>query len=330
MHVSIVVPTYNRKKSLKDTLDSLIRQDYPKEDYEIIVCDDGSTDDTSEFVKTYQLGTSYKVRYYRQKNSGPAAARNLGIKKAQGDIIGFIDDDCIAVDKWITCAINEFNKINVAGVQGPTIPLGKMEIAKKIFNYARTSDVTEQNDSYATCNIFYRKKLLFEVGLFDENFPRPCWGEDTDLGNKIILKGYNIVFNENVTVYHEIQYIPFHRYLVSLKKYQGRAYLVKKYPFMRNKYPLKLIGVKSHLYPIFVINLCVMSMAHILFGVRIQYIYILLVPCIILYFWGRVLLDRNYIKYLSRIAFFPRYILIDTIGLFYTLKGCVRFKTFLL
>jgi glycosyltransferase involved in cell wall biosynthesis len=330
MDVSIVIPTYNRKNSLVETVKSLFNQDFPKEKYEILICDDGSTDETYEIVKNLQNNAVCELRYYRQENAGPAAARNLGIKESRGSIVGFIDDDCTATNKWILNAVKEFKNRNVGGVQGPTVPLGIMQFKKKIFNYARTSDVTEQNYSYATCNIFYRKNLLYDTGLFDENFPRPCWGEDTDLGNKIVLNGYDIAFNDEVKAFHEIQYIPFIKYLKSLKKYEGRAYLVKKYPFMRKKYPLKFIGVKSHLYPIFVLSTLILSLIHISNKIDANYIYASFVMSMILYLWGRVLLDKKYKKYFQRILFFPRYFLIDLVGLYYTIKGCIRFKTILI
>jgi glycosyltransferase involved in cell wall biosynthesis len=85
--VSICVPTYNRKDYLRETLDSIFAQTY--KDYEVVVVDDGSTDGTAEMLKA----GDYPLRYYWQKNSGDAAARNEMIKLALGEFITFIDSD---------------------------------------------------------------------------------------------------------------------------------------------------------------------------------------------------------------------------------------------
>ena len=75
-------------------------------------------------------------------------------------IIGFIDDDCVATSTWIEAAVESFKENHVGGVQGPTLPGGKVSLKDKIFHYIQTSNVSEQNYSYATCNIFYLKKII--------------------------------------------------------------------------------------------------------------------------------------------------------------------------
>jgi glycosyltransferase involved in cell wall biosynthesis len=87
---SVVIPTYNRARLLKDTLDSVLRQEFT--DFEVIIVDDGSTDETRNVIAGYQG----RVRYVRQDNAGPGAARNLGIQHASGDYIAFVDSD----DLW--------------------------------------------------------------------------------------------------------------------------------------------------------------------------------------------------------------------------------------
>jgi len=87
----------------------------------------------------------------------------------------------------------------------------------KIFWKEHTNKITEQDDCYATCNIFYRKKALIEVGGFDHRFFP--W-EDTDLAWSLLEKGYKIVFSKDMLVYHETNYISFPKYLKKLKKHQ--------------------------------------------------------------------------------------------------------------
>lgn len=88
---SIVVPTWNRGEIIRETIDSLLNQNFPRFNYEVIVVDDGSTDDTPGVLEEY----SNYLTIYRQKNSGPAAARNLGLQQAKGSYVVCFDSDDI-------------------------------------------------------------------------------------------------------------------------------------------------------------------------------------------------------------------------------------------
>ena len=92
--VSIIVPTFNREKHLDTALRSVFNQTFV--DFEVIVVDDGSTDGTEAVVEQYQGFYPEKVRYFYQSNRGPGSARNLGIQKAVGEYIAFLDSD----DVW--------------------------------------------------------------------------------------------------------------------------------------------------------------------------------------------------------------------------------------
>ena len=94
--VSVVIPAYNCAPRLVGALTSVTQQDYPLESIEAIVVDDGSTDDTREQVAEFAARAPLRVRYVRQRNAGPAAARNHGLRLAQGDAIAFLDAD----DAW--------------------------------------------------------------------------------------------------------------------------------------------------------------------------------------------------------------------------------------
>jgi glycosyltransferase involved in cell wall biosynthesis len=94
VRISIVVLTYNRTRLLKDCLDSLLSQNYPPELLEILVADDGSTDGTNEMVARL-VGAHSNLRYLHQEHKGIAATRNLGVRKATGEIIAIVADDYI-------------------------------------------------------------------------------------------------------------------------------------------------------------------------------------------------------------------------------------------
>lgn len=200
MKVSVVVPTYNRKKLLEKCLNQLSRQDYP--DYEVIVVDDGSTDGTDLMVKQ----KFPQVVYVRQINKGPAAARNLGIKQATGQIVAFTDDDCFPPLDWLSKLVKGFNEHpDVVGVGGyleaSENVLKKNRIARyeqwqaKVIYKAGDKEYVGGFECPAggTCNMAYYKKVLDEVEGFDENFPVPA-GEDADLKLRLTSRGYKLLY----------------------------------------------------------------------------------------------------------------------------------------
>jgi glycosyltransferase involved in cell wall biosynthesis len=91
--ISVVIPTYNRRESLRVTLDGLGRQTLPSSEFEVIVVSDGSTDGTDEFLAEYARTAPYTLRAICQSNAGPARARNRGMNEAHGEVIVLIDDD---------------------------------------------------------------------------------------------------------------------------------------------------------------------------------------------------------------------------------------------
>ncbi|MBT4191965.1 MAG: glycosyltransferase family 2 protein, partial [Candidatus Diapherotrites archaeon] len=98
MDASVIIPTYNAEKIIKPVINALLSQQ-TKKTFEIIVVDDGSSDETAQEVKKIK---SKKLVYLHQKNTGPAKARNAGAKCAKGKIILFIDSDCVAEKAWLT------------------------------------------------------------------------------------------------------------------------------------------------------------------------------------------------------------------------------------
>ncbi len=109
---SVIVPAYNAGKTIGDCLRALARQSLDAADYEVIVVDDGSRDDTAEIVKTFP------VRYLHQENKGPAAARNYGSREARGEIILFTDSDCVPSRDWIAEMAKPFDDPEVVAVKG--------------------------------------------------------------------------------------------------------------------------------------------------------------------------------------------------------------------
>jgi len=208
--ISVVIPTYNRKDILLRTLKSLLDQTYPKDKYEIIVVDDGSTENIKEAIEGFQPS----ITYLRQDPSkkGPAAANNLGIKSAKGRYILLMNNDVIADNRLIEEHMKEHVRVGRDRpqrqgdqqdiiVQGRVINTSSMEnLGKKHKGY--TGGYSDFSFGYfTTWNCSLSKEILLKAGLFDEDFRNLCW-EDVELGLRLRKLGIKQVNNKNAFGYH--------------------------------------------------------------------------------------------------------------------------------
>ena len=171
--ISVIIPTYNRKHSLKEALVAVLEQ-WTK-NYEVIVIDDGSTDGTVQLLQ--EMKKAYKnLRFFTQPNQGPAAARNLGISHAKGQIIAFTDDDCEVSKTWVLMIRKSFElNPEVVALQGRTTT-----DREKITPFTHQIDNEHGFNTIPTCNAAYRMETLNKLGGFDTSFPFPH-NEDADL-----------------------------------------------------------------------------------------------------------------------------------------------------
>lgn len=192
--VSIIIPTLNRGFNIEKTILAIEKSEYPRENFEIIIVDDSSSVKNSNIIKSI-IKNYPNIKYFKNKiNLGPSATRNIGIKKARGNIIFFTDDDCIVSKNWIKDYVKflEENK-NVAGVGGCCTPSSKNligryeEIKDKILKIrVKKQEIGgEEIPMGFTGNVAYRKKILDEFGGFNENLRR---GEDVELKKRIAKK----------------------------------------------------------------------------------------------------------------------------------------------
>lgn len=200
--ISIIVPCYNAEKTIENCLNSLLKQQ-TKKSFEIIVIDDGSGDYT-RFIVRKIAKKNKRIRYFWEKNSGPAVARNFGAKKARGEIIVFVDSDCIAEKNWLE-EITKPIKENIVGAQGRYRCNQKELIARLIQleiekNYEKMekADFIDFIGSYSAA---YLKKVFEEMNGFCTEFPIAS-GEDTELAFRINEKGYKMVFAPKAIVWH--------------------------------------------------------------------------------------------------------------------------------
>ncbi len=192
--ISIIIPTYNRSVFLLRAIHSVITQSY--KNFEIIVVDDGSTDDTFELLKP--MINASKIKYYKCQNTGVSSARNFGVKKSIANYIAFLDSD----DEWLSHKLQE--QINFF-LQSPDLRIvfgeelwirnGK-RVNQKITHKKKGGNVflsCVQQCFIAPSSVMMEKSLFLEMGGFDESFV-VC--EDYDLWLKISSL-FEIGFIEN-------------------------------------------------------------------------------------------------------------------------------------
>jgi glycosyltransferase involved in cell wall biosynthesis/GT2 family glycosyltransferase len=203
--VSVIIPTFNRKSTLTKTLSSLNDQTF--RDFEVIVADDGSTDGTDIAVK--ELSLTYPVVHTWQKNAGRSAARNMGIERASGKIILFIDDHIICDKKLIAEHVKTHEKYRASGVEvvrGRVEFIDTAEQAPKETSYIQENNIKppfyeqEPFRIFITNNISVTKRALLSVFGFDEDFKE--YGlQDAEMGYRLKAAGYRFKINPNAAGY---------------------------------------------------------------------------------------------------------------------------------
>jgi FkbM family methyltransferase len=210
---SIIIPTHNRSDILLKNLDALAKQTYPFDRFEVIVCDDGSTDDTQSALSIYSA--PYHLIILHQENMGAAAARNNAIKHAKGDYLLILNDDVIAENDLIEQHLKEHQKQNnmKISVLGDvcTMPKYSERLISQVFDRKsllfpqanKQEGVEYDHNMFVTANISIRRSLFTEDGFwFDENFPR-CMCEDIELGYRLYKHGVKVFFQPAAKVNHD-------------------------------------------------------------------------------------------------------------------------------
>jgi glycosyltransferase involved in cell wall biosynthesis len=196
--VSIVVCSYNGARTLRDCMISLQDLNYP--DYEIILVDDGSKDNTQPIMQEFPA-----VQNIRQKNRGLSVARNVGIAAATGDVVAFTDSDCMADRDWLYFLVHTLLSSDFAAVGGPNISPPATDWIQATVGAAPggpshvllTDTIAEHVPG---CNMAYHKWALEMIGGFDPEYRKA--GDDVDVCWRIMQLGYQIGFSPSAVVWH--------------------------------------------------------------------------------------------------------------------------------
>lgn len=245
MKISIIIPTYNRRKVLKRCLQLLFAQEFPSQEYEIVLVDNGSTDGTNDMVAS--LSPSCRLVYLVEPKKGPHIARNRGIKTARGEIVVFVDSDILTPPRFLMEHLKFHEKYgDKVIVSGPTVrtsnlmddfsDIEKRKRKKRFFDWSGPSLITS--------NLSVRRKYLLEIGGFDEEFEGMGW-HDWDLGLRLIKLGLIPKRNLDAIVYHykERRESTDLSELVRKRIERGRNAVLyyKKHPSFRIK-----LGIRAH------------------------------------------------------------------------------------
>lgn len=203
--VSVVVPTHNRSSSLARLLHSLQRLKM-KEDFEVVVVDDCSTDDTSEIADRWcGQDWGFEASYLRLKsNGGPAIARNFGVRAALGEFVAFTDDDCVVHPEWLSNLKGKMESHSrIVGVGGRVLPQ-RTDVISQYSSFYRILEPPPNLAYLVTANCAYSRDAMIKVGGFETDISKPG-GEDVGLSFRLISEGYRFAFAEDAIVYHDFR-----------------------------------------------------------------------------------------------------------------------------
>jgi len=212
--VSIIIDNWNGKRFLKKCLGSVFSQKYPN--YEVILIDDASTDNSVEYIKKY---FNRVILIENKKHVGFAIANNQGIRKSKGKYVLLLNNDTKVTKNFLFPLVEDLEKNKTIGAAQSKIKvLDNPEYLDDVATYLTPfgflyhfgffeKDTDKFNKQFFTFSpkgacFFIRKKVLKEVGLFDDRFY--CYFEESDLAWRIWLAGYKIIYEPKSVIYHVV------------------------------------------------------------------------------------------------------------------------------
>lgn len=260
LKASVVLASYNRNRSsfLGPLLESLQTQDLPSNDFEVVIVDNGSTQDVRNLLSSYQKDHKIPNFQYLQLegNPGPAKARNLGVKRAKGNVIFFTDDDCLTPKNWVSSFLKALDQhpevVAVGGFQRAADDVLKKNAFAQ-YEWFMTSKIFRANDqeyiggfetpAVVTNNMAIRKSVFQSISGFDEGFVVAA-GEDADLKKRLTDKHYKLMYYP-LGVEHHQEY-GLRRFIrQSFLRGIGSRHFQRKYKFDYSNKQLSLMILKN-------------------------------------------------------------------------------------
>jgi cellulose synthase/poly-beta-1,6-N-acetylglucosamine synthase-like glycosyltransferase len=198
LRASVAVITHNSGETIQDCLNSIISQDIPRSEYEIIVVDSESTDNTADIVSSLQ-----DVQLIVDQRKGRGLARNIAIHHSKADVIAFIDADCVASPDWLRSHIDLLNEKKLAALGGTVLFPSQSSWLIRMQHHLYFGGLERKKDvimwDLATCNISFLRQPLEKIGFFKDTVHQ---GEDTLLCWNLVENGYKVGFHPGPKVTH--------------------------------------------------------------------------------------------------------------------------------
>lgn len=210
MKLSVEISTYNRKEVLRMVLERLADQTYPHDQFEVVISDDGSSDNTEAIVEEMREKMPYDIRFFTHPHCGCGGTHNIGIQQAKGNIVLMLADDILPSPQLI----EEHMRIHEEKPDNSVVVMGRLkqfeELPDTVFqnnwnsilNRLFPNSTSEQYDytNFWVSNMSFKKKFMLENGMFRE-WPAGSH-EDLELGYRLQQKGMKLIFNPNALGYH--------------------------------------------------------------------------------------------------------------------------------
>ena len=233
--ISIIICTYNRDRFLGSCLESLTSQSCSPSEYEIILVNNRSTDNTHQLCLDFsERNPGFRIRYFIEENQGLSFARNRGIREAEGDLLAFADDDAVLCRDYVKNLRDEFGGSGIAAGGGKILPMWEKSRPKWMSRFLLplvsvidlgAEPVKFSGKKYPIgANMFFRREVFSQVGLFDTRLGRSggnlMGSEEKDIFLKIRTAGLDIVYCPDIWVYH---IVPEERTKMDFVKKQARG-----------------------------------------------------------------------------------------------------------
>lgn len=255
MKISVIICTYNRAILLDDSIKSIQGQDFTHNQFEIVIVDNNSTDNTKEICKKTAITSDVRIKYIFEPRQGLSFARNTGIEHAEGEIVLFTDDDIEADKSWLCEIVSVFDRPEVACAGGPIRPLWPFEKPSWINTDRLTEPLSISEFSAAKetgyfsghypfgANIAFHRETFKQFGAFSEGLGRQAGkllsNEEIELCQRIEAAGKQIRFAPNAVIYHKIAPERMTKQWFYRRFYwQGRSDAVLDLKLQRNVYQL--------------------------------------------------------------------------------------------
>jgi glycosyltransferase involved in cell wall biosynthesis len=205
--LSVIIPTYNRSTIVARSIEALARQNCDPGLYEVIVSDDGSTDDTRQVVDSFANRSPMAIQYLYQQNAGANRARNRAVAVARAPVLLLINDDTIATPDMLPQHLAMHarypdDRIAVLGrvTVSPELPPTRMSDLHLDASYRKLGNRREHDwRVFFTCNVSVKKSLLERGGLFEE---RLRYHEDLELSERLSHHGLKVIYCREALGYH--------------------------------------------------------------------------------------------------------------------------------